>query len=73
MKRSITLLRGINVSRKNKILRADLRGLLKDLKFQNLQTYIQSGNIILEDDASKSEIYKKIKEVLKLNSGMMFL
>ena len=40
---------------------ADLRDLLNDLEFQNVQTYIQSGNIILESDKSKSEICKKIK------------
>ncbi len=54
MEKYIVLLRGINVSRKIKILMADLRELLKNLKFQNLQTYIQSGSIILEADASKS-------------------
>ncbi len=69
MKRFIILLRGINVSGKNKILMTDLRELLKDLKFQNVQTYIQSGNIILETDASKLEICKKIKEGIKVKFG----
>lgn len=69
MKRFLILLCGINVSGKNKILRADLRELLKDLKFKNLQTDIQSGNIILEADASNSELYKKIKEGIKANFG----
>ena len=42
---------------------------MKDLKFKNLQTDIQSGNIILEADASNSELYKKIKEGIKANFG----
>jgi uncharacterized protein (DUF1697 family) len=54
MEKYIVLLRGINVSGKIKILMADLRELLKNLKFQNLQTYIQNGSVILEDDASNS-------------------
>ena len=61
MKKHIVLLRGINVSGKNKLPMAALRELLNDLNFQNIQTYIQSGNIILESDKSKSEICKKIK------------
>lgn len=44
---------------------ADLRELLKDLKFQNVQTYIQSGNIILDSDKSKDAICNQIKEGIK--------
>jgi len=58
----IVLLRGINVSGKNKIPMADLRDLLNSLQFQNVQTYIQSGNIILESDKSKTAIGEIIKE-----------
>ena len=62
MKKYIVLLRGINVSGKNKLPMADLRSLLNNLGFQNVQTYIQSGNIILDADESKSEICKKISQ-----------
>ncbi|APG63951.1 hypothetical protein LPB136_00550 [Tenacibaculum todarodis] len=62
MKKYIVLLRGINVSGKNKLPMAELRELLNDLQFQNIQTYIQSGNIILESEKTKSEICKIIKD-----------
>ena len=62
MKTYIVLLRGINVSGKNKLPMAELRELLNDLEFQNVQTYIQSGNIILESKKAKSEICKIINE-----------
>jgi uncharacterized protein (DUF1697 family) len=62
MKRFITLLRGINVSGKNKLPMADLRDLLNALEFKNVQTYIQSGNIILDTDKSKIEVCQNIKE-----------
>lgn len=62
MKKYIILLRGINVSGKNKLPMAELRDLLNDLGFKNVQTYIQSGNVILESDKSKSEICKIINE-----------
>ena len=44
----ISLLRGINVSGKNKILMADLRGMYESLGFVNVQTYVQSGNVIFD-------------------------
>lgn len=62
MKKYIVLLRGINVSGKNKLPMAELRDLLNDLKFQNVKTYIQSGNIILDSDETKSVVCEKIKE-----------
>lgn len=61
MKKYIVLLRGINVSGKNKLPMAELRNLLNDLGFKNVQTYIQSGNIILESEKLKSEICKIIE------------
>lgn len=65
MKTYIVLLRGINVSGKNKLPMTDLRDLLNNLGFQNVQTYIQSGNIILDSDKSKSEVCEEIKEAIK--------
>lgn len=62
MKKYIVLLRGINVSGKNKIPMVTLRELLNDLEFQNVQTYIQSGNIILTSEQSKLEVSKRIKK-----------
>ncbi|MEN8914007.1 MAG: DUF1697 domain-containing protein [Polaribacter sp.] len=40
MKKYIILLRGINVSGKNKIQMEALRGLLKELNFKNIQTCV---------------------------------
>lgn len=40
------LLRGINVSGRNKIPMAELRALCADIGWHNVETYIQSGNII---------------------------
>ncbi|MCI2230063.1 DUF1697 domain-containing protein [Polaribacter sp. MSW13] len=62
MKTFIVLLRGINVSGKNKLPMAELRNLLNILDFKNVQTYIQSGNIILDSEDSKSIVCQKIKE-----------
>jgi uncharacterized protein (DUF1697 family) len=42
----IALLRGINVGGKNKIAMADLRQLCESLGYRDVQTYIQSGNVV---------------------------
>lgn len=69
MNRYIVLLRGINVSGKNKLQMQDLRDLLKKLKYQNVQTYIQSGNIILDTDKTKNRIAEEIREAIQSEFG----
>jgi uncharacterized protein (DUF1697 family) len=51
MKKYISLLRGINVSGHKLIKMADLRGLYQDLGFENVVSYIQSGNVIFDAPA----------------------
>jgi len=45
----ITILRGINVGGHKSIKMADLRQLFIGLGFKNVQTYIQSGNVIFQN------------------------
>jgi len=44
----ISLLRGINVSGQNKIRMADLREMYESLGFEQVETYLQSGNVVFE-------------------------
>ena len=46
MKKYIALLRGINVSGQKKILMVDLRALFEAIGFNEVRTYIQSGNVV---------------------------
>ncbi|OCC31032.1 PF08002 family protein [Leptospira interrogans serovar Canicola] len=69
MKTYIALLRGINVSGQKKILMKDLSSLFESLGFMNVQTYIQSGNVLFQDKNKNVKeliilIEKKIVEVL---------
>ena len=61
------ILRGINVGGKRKILMADLKQLLQKYGFQNIQTYIQSGNVIFDwkGNESNEQLAAKIKERLQ--------
>ncbi len=51
----IAMLRGINVSGQKKIIMAELIAHLEELNFENIQTYIQSGNVIFEKDNTTAE------------------
>ncbi len=55
MKTYIALLRGINVSGHKKILMADLKLLFENLGFQEVQTYIQSGNVVFQSTTKAKE------------------
>lgn len=66
----VVLLRGINISGKNKIVMSDLKLLLEKNNYKNVLTYLNSGNVILEsnDDEQKimNDIHKLIKEGFNL-------
>lgn len=53
MHKYIVLLKGINVGGHRKVPMAELKILLAKHDFRNVQTYIQSGNIILESSSLK--------------------
>ena len=60
MKNYISLLRGINVGGHKKILMADLKSLFQDLGFKNIQTYIQSGNVVFEAKETDLGVLEKM-------------
>ena len=62
MKTYISILRGINVSGKNIIKMDALRNLYDKLGFQNITTYVQSGNVIFTTEKSISE--KKLAQLI---------
>ncbi len=62
----IALLRGINVSGQKKIKMEDLRSLLSSNEFENIRTYIQSGNIVFTSATDKAlPLEHKIAELIK--------
>ena len=56
MTRYALLVRGINVGGKNKVVMAQLRQELAELGLENVETYINSGNIFFESAGSKAEL-----------------
>ena len=65
MKTYIALLRGINVGGHKKVPMAELRALLTKSGFENVQTYIQSGNVILQSSEIQiNSIEEQIKKTI---------
>lgn len=50
MKTYISILRGINVGGHRSIKMDALKQLFNDLGFSNIQTYVQSGNVVFQDN-----------------------
>lgn len=64
MSKFIALLKGINVGGHKKVAMADLRQLMTKEGFQNVQTYIQSGNIIFDSLHNADVISNKIQKLI---------
>ncbi|MEI5990664.1 hypothetical protein A5881_002169 [Enterococcus termitis] len=66
MNRYISLLRGINVSGKNKIPMPQLKVIFEELGFSSVSTYINSGNVLFNSArADKEELVTEIKKAIQ--------
>ena len=70
MAKYIAFLRGINVGG-NKIIKMDLlKKLFESMKFKNVETFIQSGNVIFESKESNQNVLEnKIEKLLEKKLG----
>jgi uncharacterized protein (DUF1697 family) len=75
MKTYVILMRGINVGGKNKIPMAELKLFLEEQGFENVVTYIQSGNVVLRSDLGaktlSATIEKGLPKKFKLDSSVI--
>lgn len=63
MKKYVALLRGINVGGNKKVEMSKLKKAFEDMEYQNVSTYINSGNVIFEGkDTNISKIEAKLKK-----------
>lgn len=70
MVRYIAFLRGINVSGHRIIKMEELRKMFEALKFKNVRTYIQTGNVVFETTVKDSDtLTKKIEKHLHKSLG----
>ncbi|EAD5840681.1 TPA: DUF1697 domain-containing protein [Listeria innocua] len=65
MEKYVALLRAVNVAGKNKVNMKNLKAALQAEGFQNVTTYIQSGNLVLSSNLqTETEVTAKITEVI---------
>lgn len=70
MNKYISILRGINVSGKKKIKMADLTVLYEQLGFQDVVTYIQSGNVVFKTAVNnQTELITMIEQAIEAQYG----
>lgn len=60
----VLLLRGINVGGRNKVSMADLKDAITGLGYENVITYINSGNIIFDTNDNQETVKDKISHML---------
>ena len=71
MKRYIALLRGINVSGKNRIPMAELKEGFLSLGFSGVLTHLNSGNVVFsEDDAKEAALTGRIRAMILERFGL---
>ena len=64
MPRSVVLLRGVNLGRHNRISMPELRAVLEGVGCRDVQTYVQSGNAVVDHDAPPAGLEPLVAEAL---------
>ena len=67
--RYAAFLRGINVGGKNLISMAELRDELENAGYEEVQTYIQSGNVLFDTAVPRTELEESIESLLAERLG----
>jgi uncharacterized protein (DUF1697 family) len=66
----VALLRGINVGGRGKLPMADLRAIAEDLGYQDVATYIQSGNLVLSTSTSASTVARDLAAAIAAGTSV---
>jgi uncharacterized protein (DUF1697 family) len=66
----ILLLRGINLAGRNRIAMPALRDALTATGFEDVRTYLQSGNVVLSSTAKADAVVRKAKRLIAKEFGL---
>ncbi len=69
MARFVALLRAVNVGGTGRLLMQDVRSICTSLGFERVQTYIASGNIVLETSAPAARVKSALERRLREHAG----
>ena len=65
----VVLLRGVMPYGRNKVPMATLRTILSEAGLENVQTYIQTGNVVVTSDLNRAEIEMLVRDAIKERIG----
>jgi uncharacterized protein (DUF1697 family) len=68
--RQIVLLRGINLAGRNRIAMPDLREALAGAGFEDVQTYVQSGNVVLTSKVKPEQTARRCEKLINERYGL---
>jgi uncharacterized protein (DUF1697 family) len=60
----ILLLRGINIGSRNRIAMAKLRDVLSDVGFDDVRTYLQSGNVMVSRSGKTADVARDVERLI---------
>lgn len=64
MARLIVLLRGVNLAGRNRVAMPQLREALEESGFENVGTYVQSGNVVLSSKAAAKRVGAEVERLI---------
>ena len=70
MERRVALLRGINLGSHNRVAMPALRDLLSGAGFDDVRTYVQSGNVVLSSHAVPAELERDVEQLIAERFGL---
>ena len=70
MARHIVLLRGINIGPRNRIAMPKLRALLEYAGFEDVSTYVQSGNVVLSSAKKSDDVARECERRIAKEFGL---
>lgn len=70
MARLIVLLRGINLGARNRISMPELRDALENAGYEDVRTYLQSGNVVLTSKKSAKTVARECEHVIADRFGL---
>jgi uncharacterized protein (DUF1697 family) len=73
MSRQIALLRGINLGPSKRVKMAELRALCERLGYEDVQTLLQSGNVVLSTGKRPATVEKELHEAIAAELGVSTL
>ena len=64
MARLIVLLRGVNLGGRNRVAMTQLREALEEFGFEDVSTYVQSGNVVLSSKAAVKRVEAEVERLI---------